>query len=63
MTLLDIDPNLVRPGWIPLLITIVMALVLVLLFRIMRRQMGRIQVPKRPEQRDAEAGTPPGPQD
>jgi len=63
MTLLDIDPNLVRPGWIPLLITIVMALVLVLLFRSMRRQMGRIRVPERPEQRDAEAGTSSGPQD
>ena len=31
-TLLDLDPNIVKPGWTPLLITIALAAVMVLLF-------------------------------
>ena len=42
---LDIDPSVVRPGWIPLVITVLLAGVLVLLFRSMRRQFNRISVP------------------
>ncbi len=41
---LDIDPNVVKPGWTPLLITIGIALVMVLLFRSMRRQFRKINV-------------------
>jgi hypothetical protein len=39
---LDIDPNVVRPGWTPLLITLGLAAVLVLLGLSMRKQMRRI---------------------
>jgi hypothetical protein len=40
--LLELDPNIVKPGWTPLLITIVLGLVMVLLFRSMRRQFRRV---------------------
>lgn len=46
MTLLDIDPNVVKPGWTPLIITIVLAAVMVLLFLSMRRQFRKINVPQ-----------------
>ena len=42
MTLLDLDPNVVKPGYIPLLITLGLGLVMVLLFRSMRRQFRRV---------------------
>ena len=40
--LLELDPNIVKPGWTPLLITIGIALAMVLLFRSMRRQFRRV---------------------
>jgi uncharacterized membrane protein YdfJ with MMPL/SSD domain len=40
--LLDLDPNVVKPGWTPLLITVGLAVVIVLLFLSMRRQFRRI---------------------
>ena len=40
--LLDLDPNVVKPGWTPLLITLGLGLVIVLLFLSMRRQFRRI---------------------
>ena len=64
MMLLDIDPNLVKPGWTPLLITIVLAVVMVLLFVSMRRQFGKISdLPTEREVRERRAGTPPVDQD
>ncbi len=42
MIWLDIDPNVVRPGWTPLLITLGLAAVLVVLYLSMRKQMRRI---------------------
>jgi len=42
MMLLELDPNIVKPGWTPLLITVGLALVMVLLFRSMRRQFRRV---------------------
>lgn len=44
LALLDLDPNVVKPGWIPLLITIALAAVMVLLFFSLRRQFRRIDV-------------------
>lgn len=41
---LDIDPNVVKPGWTPLLIIVGLAVVMVLLFLSMRRQFRRIDV-------------------
>ncbi|MCW2802975.1 MAG: hypothetical protein JWN06_1192 [Propionibacteriaceae bacterium] len=45
MTLLEIDPNVVKPGWTPLIITIVLAAVMVFLFLSMRHQFRKISVP------------------
>ena len=42
MILLELDPNVVKPGWTPLLILLGLALVMVLLFRSMRRQFRRV---------------------
>ena len=46
LALLELDPNIVKPGWIPLLITIGLAAVMVLLFFSLRRQFRRIDVSK-----------------
>lgn len=45
MIFLEIDPNVVKPGWIPLLITIALAIVMVFLFISMRHQMRKISAP------------------
>lgn len=42
MSLLELDPNIVKPGWTPLLILVGLALVMALLFRSMRRQFRRV---------------------
>jgi hypothetical protein len=42
--LLDLDPNIVKPGWLPLLITLGLAAVMVLLFFSLRKQFRRIDV-------------------
>ena len=58
--LLELDPNIVKPGWTPLLITIGIALAMVLLFRSMRRQFLRVDenFPE-PPPRTTGTGTPP----
>jgi hypothetical protein len=45
MILLEVDPNLVRPGWTALIVTILLALAMVVLFLSMRKQVRRITVP------------------
>ena len=45
MFLLDLDPNVVKPGWTALVITILLALALVLLYLSMRRQFRKINIP------------------
>ena len=52
MLLLDLDPNVVKPGWTALIITIALALSLVLLYLSMRRQFRKINIP--PEDTDVE---------
>lgn len=46
MIFLDVDPSVVKPGWIPLIITILLAAVIVLLMISMRRQIRKIQAPR-----------------
>ena len=41
----NIDPNIVRPGWTPLLIIVLLLLVLVFLFFSMQKQMRKIRTP------------------
>lgn len=44
MLLLDLDPNVVKPGWTPLIITLLLAVALVLLYKSMRRQFRKITI-------------------
>jgi hypothetical protein len=44
MRLLELDPSVVRPGWTPLIILILLALAMVLLFLSMRKQFRKIDV-------------------
>ena len=43
LALLDLDPNIVKPGWTPLLITIALGAVMVVLFISLRRQFRTIE--------------------
>ncbi|WP_133626578.1 hypothetical protein [Enemella evansiae] len=43
---LDIDPNSVVAGWIPLVLILVLGGASALLFRSMRRQMRKIDIPE-----------------
>ena len=65
MMLLEVDPNLVRPGWTPLLVIVVLGVVLFFLGRSMLKQFGRIDVPADhpgvPADGVSQADQPPGP--
>jgi len=62
LTLLDLDPNIVKPGWTPLLITIILAAAMVLLFFSLRKQFRRIDVSQsQPGVVDPEAAEDPAP--
>ena len=41
----NVDPNIVRPGWTPLLIIVLLLVVLVFLFFSMQKQMRKIRTP------------------
>ena len=43
LTLLDLDPNIVKPGWTPLIITIVLGAAIVLLYFSLRKQFRKIE--------------------
>ena len=45
MSVLELDPNVVQPGWTPLIITVLLAVAIVLLFFSMRRQVRKINIP------------------
>ena len=45
MMLLEVDPNLVRPGWTPLVVIVLLGIVLFFLGRSMMKQFRRIDVP------------------
>ncbi len=59
MILLDVDPNIVRPGWTPLLITLLLGAAMVFLYFSMRRQFRKIRTPDDVAE-DAEPNTPEG---
>jgi hypothetical protein len=46
MIVLDLDPNVVQPGWTPLIITVLLGVAVVLLFLSMRRQVRKINIPR-----------------
>ena len=59
MMLLEVDPNLVRPGWTPLVVVVLLGIVLFFLGRSMTKQFGRIDVPADHEPDPASASEPP----
>jgi hypothetical protein len=44
MILLEVDPNLVKPGWTALIVVILLSLAMVFLFFSMRRQFRKINI-------------------
>jgi hypothetical protein len=59
MILLDLDPSVVKPGWTPLIITILLAAAVALLMISMRRHMRRVSVPYREELQHPAGGQSP----
>jgi hypothetical protein len=59
---LDIDPSLVKPGWTPLVITILLGVAMVFLFLSMRRQFRKIRAAQdaAEEEPSANPSTPDG---
>ena len=45
MILLDVDPNVVQPGWTPLFITLLLGVAMVFLYLSMRKQFRKIRTP------------------
>jgi hypothetical protein len=45
MILLDVDPNVVQPGWTPLFVTLLLGAVMVFLYLSMRKQFRKIRTP------------------
>ena len=61
MILLEVDPDLVKPGWTPLIITVLLGIAVVLLFLSMRRQFRKISIPREDEDDDQSAPPVDGP--
>ena len=45
MIFLELDPNVVKPGWTALIVTVLLAVALVFLYLSMRRQFRKINIP------------------
>jgi hypothetical protein len=56
MILLELDPDVVKPGWTALIVTVLLAVALVVLYFSMRRQFRKISIP--PQGTDEEPPTP-----
>ena len=56
MIFLELDPNVVKPGWTALVVTLLLAGAMVLLFLSMRRQFRKINIP--PQEPDDKPPTP-----
>ena len=46
MIFLELDPNVVKPGWTALIVTVLLTVALVLLYLSMRRQFRKINIPQ-----------------
>ena len=45
MILLDVDPNVVKPGWTAFVVVILLGIAMVFLYLSMRKQFRRINIP------------------
>jgi hypothetical protein len=57
MILLEVDPNVVNPGWTPLLITLLLLGAMVFLYLSMRKQFRKIRTPEDDETESTEDHT------
>ncbi len=57
----EIDPNVVKPGWTPLLVTGLLLLALTFLYFSLRRQIRKIHVPDDDVREDLDDETPAAP--
>ena len=57
MILLDVDPNVVQPGWTPLFVTLLLGAAMVFLYFSMRKQFRKIRTPDDATE-DAEDSSP-----
>jgi hypothetical protein len=57
MILLQVDPDVVKPGWTPLIITLLLGIVMVLLYLSMRKQFRNISIPREGDQDETTAPT------
>jgi hypothetical protein len=46
MILLDVDPNVVQPGWTPFFIVLLLGIAMVFLYLSMRKQFRKIRLPE-----------------
>jgi len=46
MILLDVDPNVVKPGWTAFVVVLLLGIALVFLYLSMRKQFRKIRVPE-----------------
>ncbi len=61
MVWIELGSDLVTPSWLPLALVVVIGIVVALLYRSMRRNIDRIQVPHRDELANARAASPTSP--
>jgi hypothetical protein len=54
MILLDVDPNVVQPGWTPLFIVLLLGIAMVFLYFSMRKQFRKIRLPEDEESDNTE---------
>ena len=54
---MDVDPSIVRPGWTPLIVVLLLGAAMVLLFLSMRRQFRKIKIGDETTAEAAEAST------
>jgi hypothetical protein len=46
MILLDVDPNVVKPGWTALIVVLLLGIAMVFLYLSMRKQFRKIRIPE-----------------
>ena len=56
MIFLELDPNVVRPGWTALVVTLLLAAAMVFLYFSMRKQFRKINIPR--QEPDDKPSTP-----
>ena len=59
MILLELDPDVVKPGWTPLIVTLLLGVAMVFLYLSMRKQFRKINIPR--EKADEEPSEPEDP--